>query len=306
MQDLLQRAGLPCPEDPEAIAWWGAHDQSGGLLALAGVERYGSALFLRSVAVADSARKCGIGTQLVATVLSQAVTREISAVYLLTDSAQQFFARLGFHPIARAAAPAELAASDEWSSACPQSATLMELTPAGQEAVWIRSAQPGDAAAIARIYNQGIRAGLATFETGERSPAERESWLQNRPPRFRVLVADSLSGVRGWVSLNPFSPRAAYRFVADVSIYVDESVRGQGLGGRLLETVMTVARQEAFHKLVLTLFPENQAARKLYLGHGFAPVGILHQQGKINGHWRDTEVMECILGDGVAGSPGLA
>ena len=90
----------------------------------------------------------------------------------------------------------------------------------------IRLAQPADAPAIADIYNQGIRDRAATLETEERSPEERAAWLAARDQRHPVYVAELDGGIVAWGSLNPFSPRPAYQWVADFSVYVDRAKRG--------------------------------------------------------------------------------
>src|SRR5579884_763185 len=73
--------------------------------------------------------------------------------------------------------------------------------------VQIRDAMPADAAAIARIYNQGIEDRVATLETELRSPEERAEWLRAHGQRNPVLVAvDHTDEVLGWGSLNVFNP----------------------------------------------------------------------------------------------------
>src|SRR5579872_2110830 len=88
--------------------------------------------------------------------------------------------------------------------------------------VTIRDATDDDAAAIARIYNDGIQDRVATLETTLRSEAERREWLSARGKRHPVLVAQTPHGdVIGWASLNQFNPRSAYDQVVDFSVYVD-------------------------------------------------------------------------------------
>src|ERR1700730_16248687 len=99
----------------------------------------------------------------------------------------------------------------------------------------IRDATAEDAAAIARIYNQGIEDRVATLEVQPRSAEERSEWLLARGPRHPVLVAvDDTGAVSGWGSLNPFNPRAAYDHVVDFSCYVARERRGHGIGDALL------------------------------------------------------------------------
>ena len=160
----------------------------------------------------------------------------------------------------------------------------------------VRDARPDDAAAIARIYNQGIEDRVATLETTPRDAAEREQWLSARGPRHPVLVTVEAGVVHGWASLNPFSPRPAYDHVADISVYVDRGHRGAGIGTVLLTALEERARLIGYHKLVLAGFPTNRPALRLYERRGFTAVGIYHEQGLLDGRWVDTIVMEKILG----------
>jgi L-amino acid N-acyltransferase YncA len=198
----------------------------------------------------------------------------------------------------------------------------------------LRLAVEADADAICRIYNQGIEDRLATLETELRTADERRRWLANRSPRHPVIVAETVvagtvvagaarpaqavgglpqvvSGsapatssapatpvlpmITGWGSLNVFNPREAYRFVADFSVYVERGWRGKGVGSRLLERLVELARQHGFHKMVLSAFPTNTSGVALYEKFGFRTVGVYREQGVLDGHWVDTVVMEKLL-----------
>lgn len=160
----------------------------------------------------------------------------------------------------------------------------------------IREATLDDAAAVARIYNQGIEDRLATLETQLRSPEERAEWLATRGPRHPVLVAlDNDGRIRAWGSLNPFNPRPAYDHVADFSVYVAREARGRGIGGILLAALEERARAIGYHKLVLAAFPHNTAGMHLYERHGFRTVGVYREHGLLDGRWVDVIVMEKLL-----------
>jgi phosphinothricin acetyltransferase len=163
------------------------------------------------------------------------------------------------------------------------------------DALGIRAATGADVAAICRIYNQGIQDRVATLETEERTPEERLQWLGARGPRHPVLVAECHGGVVGWASLNVFNARRAYEHVADLSLYVEREWRGRGVGRRLLEALVVRARELGYHKLVLAAFPWNEAGMRAYGRAGFRQVGIYREQGRLDGHWVDTIVMEKIL-----------
>jgi L-amino acid N-acyltransferase YncA len=162
-------------------------------------------------------------------------------------------------------------------------------------AVSVRRATAADAAAISTIYNQGIEDRIATLETELRTPQERRRWLAARGPRHPVVVAEVEGRIAGWGSLNAFNPRACYDHVADFSVYVERGWRGKGIGRRLLEALVEAGRALGYHKLVLSAFPFNEAGVRLYERLGFRTVGIYREQGRLDGRWVDTIVMEKLL-----------
>ncbi len=160
----------------------------------------------------------------------------------------------------------------------------------------IRDATIDDAAAIARVYNQGIEDRLATLETQLRTAEERAEWLAGRSSRHPVLVAcDGEGATVAWGSLNPFNPRPAYDQVVDFSIYVGREQRGKGIGDALLSALESRARMLGYHKMVLAAFPGNAPGMRLYERHGFETVGIYHEQGLLDGRWVNVVIMEKIL-----------
>ena len=161
--------------------------------------------------------------------------------------------------------------------------------------VTIRTAALRDADAICTIYNQGIVDRAATLESALRTPEERRQWLAARDGRHPVVVADVNGVVVGWASLNQFNPREAYDHVADFSVYVERSWRGKGVGRRLLDRLLELARDLGYHKLVLAALLRNEAGAALYAGAGFARVGIYREQGQLDGRWVDVLIMEKIL-----------
>lgn len=159
----------------------------------------------------------------------------------------------------------------------------------------IRAATAGDADAICAIHNQGIEDRIATLDTTVRTPDGVRSWLAERGPRHPVIVADVEGSVAGWGSLNAFNARAAYDFVADFSVYVERTSRGQGIGRQLLDRLVELARAAGYHKMVLAALARNHAGVGLYTSAGFTRVGIYHEQGLLDGQWVDVVIMEKIL-----------
>lgn len=161
--------------------------------------------------------------------------------------------------------------------------------------VTVRPAIAADAEAICSIHNQGIEDRIATLDTTLRTPDGCRAWLSNRPPRHPVLAAESDGAVIGWASLNQYNPRAAYDHVADFSVYVERTHRGQGVGRQLMDRLIRSARTIGFHKMVLAALVGNLAGLALYRRAGFTTVGVFREQGMLDDRWVDVVIMEKLL-----------
>jgi len=123
---LLASHRLPLDGLPETLAGFVvAEDADGRLLGVAGLERYDGVALLRSVAVAAPGQ--GVGAALVDHLLTEA-DAEGRPVVLLTTTADAYFPRFGFVPVARDAVPAAVTTSAEFQGACPASAVVMLRT----------------------------------------------------------------------------------------------------------------------------------------------------------------------------------
>ncbi len=172
-------------------------------------------------------------------------------------------------------------------------------------AVRVRPARIEDAAAIAEIYNQGIRGRMATFETEERTPEERARWLAAHDEHHPVLVAeDPATGtVLGWISADGYRPRRCYRGVAEFSVYVHEAARGRGVGAVLMAAFIPACERAGLWKLVSRIFPENRASRALCARFGFREVGVYEKHAQLDGVWRDVVIVERLLPESIAHPP---
>jgi N-acetylglutamate synthase-like GNAT family acetyltransferase len=128
---LLERSGLPLAgyADHLATALVGRQEQR--IVASAALEVYGPAVLLRSVAVDASQRGHGLGKRIVLAAVALSREHGAGAIYLLTESAQTFFERLGFKSLPRNAVPATVQASLEFTIACPDTVQAMVLPEAG-------------------------------------------------------------------------------------------------------------------------------------------------------------------------------
>jgi L-amino acid N-acyltransferase YncA len=145
--------------------------------------------------------------------------------------------------------------------------------------------------AVAEIYWDGMRDGLATFET------EVPSWEAWDAAHFAEhrLVAEWLGEIVGWAALSPASTRRCYAGVAENSVYVARHAQGLGIGRRLLERLIAGARAAGVWTIQTSIFPENRASLALHERCGFRAVGIRERIAKRDGSWRDTVFLELRL-----------
>jgi len=163
-------------------------------------------------------------------------------------------------------------------------------------ALRVREATPEDAAAVARIYNQGIEDRVATFETDPRAPEQVARLLAERRDTHPAVVAEDGGGeVVGFAWTSPYSTRPCYAGVAEFSVYVAREKRGGGAGLALLDGLARQCRAAGFWKLVSRVFPENTASRRLCARAGFREVGVYHRHARLDGAWRDTVIVEKLL-----------
>jgi L-amino acid N-acyltransferase YncA len=167
--------------------------------------------------------------------------------------------------------------------------------------VIVRPARPADAAAIARIYSQGIEERIATFETEPRTTADMLAYLAEREGRYPVIVAEQDGEVVAWAGTGEYRARDCYAGVAEFSVYADRAARGTGAAQAALLALIDACEDAGFWKLVSRIFPENGASRGLCRKVGFREVGVYRNHGKLDGEWRDTVIVERLLGEAAAG-----
>lgn len=155
-----------------------------------------------------------------------------------------------------------------------------------------RAAVPADAGEIARVYNQGIEDGTATFETRLRSEADVRAWFDGVHP---IVVIEEAGCVLAFAAAFSYRPRECYAGIAEVSVYVERAARGRGAGRMAVEALACEAARAGFWKLVSRVFPENTGSRALCRSTGFREVGTYEKHGRLNGTWRDVIIVERLI-----------
>ena len=126
VRDLLLGSDLPVDDlGPDRLDGFLIAEDDNVVVGLIGLQVLGTVGLLRSLVVEKNVRSAGLGGQLVGALESAAEAAGIVELWLLTIDAERFFERHNFEIVVRTAAPDEIRESDEFSSLCPDTATLM-------------------------------------------------------------------------------------------------------------------------------------------------------------------------------------
>jgi len=162
-----------------------------------------------------------------------------------------------------------------------------------------RLAQPGDAEAIAAIYNAAVETPL-NFDLRARSIEEQTAWLRDRSGAYAAVVAidDDGDEVIGFGSLSPYRTRPAYSTTVEDSVYVRADQRGRGVGRFLLDHLLDVASRHGFHSVIARIVGGNDASIALHRAAGFELVGVEREVGRKFRRWLDVVELQLLLTSG--------
>jgi len=147
---------------------------------------------------------------------------------------------------------------------------------------------PADAPAVLRIYQDGLDAGQASFET---TAPDWAAFDRGRLPDHRYVAVDA-DEVVGWVAVTPVSARPVYAGVVEHSVYVDPGAHGRGVGATLLDALIASTEAAGVWTIQSAIFPENAASLRLHERAGFRVVGVRERLGRHHGRWRDVVLLE--------------
>jgi len=125
IESLLTASHLPLAGVAESLPGFVVAEANGQIVGTAALETCCDNALLRSVAVAPGWRSRGLGRALVTRVIANAEANGVRALYLLTTTAEHYFPSFGFQQITRGEVPADIRDTEEFATACPESAVVM-------------------------------------------------------------------------------------------------------------------------------------------------------------------------------------
>lgn len=159
-----------------------------------------------------------------------------------------------------------------------------------------RAASPDDALMLAQIYNEGIEDRVGTFETRPRTLDDVRKWFDGHP----IVSVEGDGKVIAFASTSTYRSRDCYAGIAEFSVYVARSHRGQGAGRVAMQALIEAAAAAGIWKLVSRIFVENTASRSLMTAMGFREVGVYESHAKLDGKWRDVVIVERLIPDNLS------
>ena len=164
----------------------------------------------------------------------------------------------------------------------------------------IRAARPEDARGCALVYAPYVTGGVISFEL---EPPDASEMLRRIEASHAWLVAEADGEIVGYAYGSPHRERAAYRWSADVAVYLAEDRRGRGLGARLYRELFALLRERGLRVLCAGVTQPNAASDRLHRSLGFEEVGVYRRIGWKHGAWHDVRWYQLDLAAGDDSAP---
>ncbi|MGD9956962.1 MAG: N-acetyltransferase family protein [Candidatus Nanopelagicales bacterium] len=164
------------------------------------------------------------------------------------------------------------------------------------EPVRLRPATTHDAARIAEIYAPHVESSYASFEETAPDPFEIAGRMTVEP-RLPWLVALDGETVLGFAYAAHHRVRRAYRWACDVSVYLDASATGRGVGSALYAELLPLLTGLGYVQCFAAIALPNDASVALHRAHGFAELGVYRDVGFKLGEWRSVAWFQRTLVD---------
>ena len=158
--------------------------------------------------------------------------------------------------------------------------------------VEIRKAVYTNFTAITGIYNEAILTTTATFDKEPKTTTSQRKWFKAHGPKNPIVVAVADGKVVGWASLSAYSDRCAYAETAEISVYVKESFRNQGLGKKLMQAVLDAGKKAGLHTVISRIAGGNNVSINLHHELGFTDIGVMKEVGSKFGPLLDVYLLQ--------------
>ena len=155
-----------------------------------------------------------------------------------------------------------------------------------------RNATLEDLAQIVAIYNSTVASRIVTADTTPVSMESKVAWFEAHNAEKRPLwMIEADNDIVGWVSFQSFYGRPAYDATTEISIYLDPTQRGNGLGKAVLQHCIAVAPDYGIKTLLGFIFAHNEPSLKLFRHFGFEDWATLPNIAELDGIERSLKIL---------------
>ena len=161
----------------------------------------------------------------------------------------------------------------------------------------IQSITKNDISACLAIYNYEVINGVATLDLEPRTLEEWREWYNAHSDEHHPIIVGTIDDVVvGYASLSPYRLKDAFKSTVELSIYIHQDYRGQGVATRLMERILEMAKADTMiHNVVSVITAANEESTKLHNRFGFTYCGLTPEVGFKHGKYQDTETYALLV-----------
>ena len=161
----------------------------------------------------------------------------------------------------------------------------------------IRLIAKDDVFACLSIYNYEVEYGVATLDLEPRTLEEWHEWYNAHSDEHHPINVGTIDDVVvGYASLSPYRLKDAFKSTVELSIYIHQDYRGQGVATRLMERILKMAKADTMiHNVVSVITAGNEESTKLHDRFGFTYCGLTPEVGFKHGKYQDTETYALLV-----------
>lgn len=154
-----------------------------------------------------------------------------------------------------------------------------------------------DISACLAIYNYEVEHGVATLDLEPRTLEEWREWYNAHSDEHHPIIVGTIDDVVvGYASLSPYRLKDAFKSTVELSIYIHQDYRGQGVATRLMEHILEMAKADTMiHNVVSVITAGNEGSTKLHNRFGFNYCGLTPEVGFKHGKYQDTETYALLV-----------
>ena len=147
------------------------------------------------------------------------------------------------------------------------------------------------------IYNYEVEHGVATLDLEPRTLEEWHEWYNAHSDEHHPIIVGTINDVVvGYASLSPYRLKDAFKSTVELSIYIHQDYRGQGVATQLMERILEMAKADTMlHNVVSVITAGNEESTKLHNRFGFTYCGLTPEVGFKHGKYQDTETYALLV-----------